>query len=247
MVAVDVRASFWDGPGVAGRAIDLTGAGALIFLPWTSSFTESDALVAYASRCTVRLGPALTLPCTVQWVSGGAAGLEFGIGFDAIKIDKRIFDAAESRPAQVIAIIAAIVALGRDMGHEVVVEGIETEARLEVARVLGAQLGQGYLLTRPMPASRIVGWAAAWSAPLIGRPLTTALGALAFRWVTTRTARPVLPEADDCPISAVVERAGDHVSRLHREYHRSGGGRTPSGLALGSALVALVQSEASAG
>jgi EAL domain-containing protein (putative c-di-GMP-specific phosphodiesterase class I) len=44
-----------------------------------------------------------------------------------------------------------IVELGRDLGVDVLAEGIETEGQLAVLRELGCALGQGWLFGRPVP------------------------------------------------------------------------------------------------
>ncbi len=56
------------------------------------------------------------------------------------------------------AIIRAIVALGDNLGLEVLAEGIETEEQRAFLVAEGCRLGQGYLLARPMPGSDISTW-----------------------------------------------------------------------------------------
>lgn len=53
-------------------------------------------------------------------------------------------------------IVSAIVDLGHALGLKVVAEGVETTAQLEVLRSLGCDLAQGFLFSRPLPASEIV-------------------------------------------------------------------------------------------
>ena len=45
--------------------------------------------------------------------------------------------------------------LGTSLGKEVIAEGIETQAQMELLRDLGCGVGQGYHLARPMPAEEI--------------------------------------------------------------------------------------------
>lgn len=47
-------------------------------------------------------------------------------------------------------VVRAIVEIGRSLGMATVAEGIETEAQLERLRGLGCDLGQGFLLGRPV-------------------------------------------------------------------------------------------------
>jgi EAL domain-containing protein (putative c-di-GMP-specific phosphodiesterase class I) len=52
------------------------------------------------------------------------------------------------------AIVAAILAMARGLGVEVVAEGVETEEQLAELRRLGCELGQGFLLSRPLSLDR---------------------------------------------------------------------------------------------
>src|SRR5207249_4116226 len=45
--------------------------------------------------------------------------------------------------------IRAVVAFAHDTGAEVIAEGLEADAHVELARSLGVTLGQGYVLGRP--------------------------------------------------------------------------------------------------
>jgi EAL domain-containing protein (putative c-di-GMP-specific phosphodiesterase class I) len=52
-------------------------------------------------------------------------------------------------------VLAAILEMARALGLQTVAEGIETREQL---RALGCDLGQGYLLARPMDAARVPGY-----------------------------------------------------------------------------------------
>ena len=54
-----------------------------------------------------------------------------------------------------IAIIDAVLALGRGLGAGVVAEGVETQAQAAFLAARGCQEGQGYLYGRPVPAARM--------------------------------------------------------------------------------------------
>jgi EAL domain-containing protein (putative c-di-GMP-specific phosphodiesterase class I) len=41
------------------------------------------------------------------------------------------------------------------LGLETVAEGIETEEQMDAVRELGADLAQGFLISRPLPADRL--------------------------------------------------------------------------------------------
>ncbi len=68
---------------------------------------------------------------------------------DRVKIDRSLVrDIATSAEARTIC--SAVVGLIQGLGMEVVIEGIETEAQMEMLRVIGCTLFQGYHLARPM-------------------------------------------------------------------------------------------------
>ncbi|MGO2503629.1 MAG: putative bifunctional diguanylate cyclase/phosphodiesterase [Cobetia marina] len=57
---------------------------------------------------------------------------------------------------QAIQLVGAIISLGHSMGHEIVAEGVETQAQFEGLKRLRCDSYQGYLLARPMTATAIV-------------------------------------------------------------------------------------------
>jgi diguanylate cyclase (GGDEF)-like protein len=72
---------------------------------------------------------------------------------DRIKMDRGFLRDLCS-DVRVEAVVAAILGLGRGLGMTVVAEGIETDAQAERLRALGCELGQGWLLGRPMPVEQ---------------------------------------------------------------------------------------------
>lgn len=74
--------------------------------------------------------------------------------FDAIKIDRSFLCGALANAAD-RRMIGMLVSLSRDMGRECVAEGIEDAAHLSLALSLGAHIGQGFLIARPMPVEAI--------------------------------------------------------------------------------------------
>ncbi|HHQ42082.1 MAG TPA: EAL domain-containing protein, partial [Chromatiales bacterium] len=53
------------------------------------------------------------------------------------------------------AIARAILSLGRSLELEVVAEGVETRAQLELLRAEGCGAAQGYLFSPPVPAAEL--------------------------------------------------------------------------------------------
>jgi len=71
--------------------------------------------------------------------------------FDRMKIDRSFVDKLGSDKKS-DAIVKTILMLGNNLGLEVVAEGVETAAQLELLQTLGCRLGQGYLFSRPITA-----------------------------------------------------------------------------------------------
>lgn len=89
---------------------------------------------------------------------------DFGTGYSSmsylqhlrvhrLKIDMSFVRDLETNPGNV-SIVTAIVALGHSLDLEIVAEGVETPEQLAHLRRLGCDLVQGYLIGRPVPASR---------------------------------------------------------------------------------------------
>jgi diguanylate cyclase (GGDEF)-like protein/PAS domain S-box-containing protein len=73
---------------------------------------------------------------------------------DKLKIDRSFVEAmGPGRPES--AVVQAIVTMGHELGLEIVAEGIETDAQREALLAAGCDLGQGYLLGRPVPAADV--------------------------------------------------------------------------------------------
>jgi EAL domain-containing protein (putative c-di-GMP-specific phosphodiesterase class I) len=49
-------------------------------------------------------------------------------------------------------VLRAILALGAELGLDIIAEGVETKQQLQMLTDLGCPRAQGYLLGRPMPA-----------------------------------------------------------------------------------------------
>ncbi len=83
--------------------------------------------------------------------------------FDKLKID-RAFVADLKPGAEALAIVRAIVTMGKNLGMTIVAEGIETAAQRDALRAEGCDLGQGYLFSRALHAPGIAAFLAqdAW-------------------------------------------------------------------------------------
>jgi len=108
---------------------------------------------------------------------------DFGKGFsslsrlqnypiDSLKIDRSFVAGLES-DAKARAVVASIVALGRNLGMEVIAEGVETQEQFEILVELQADQMQGFLFHPALPAAdaeRLIQRQATSEAPTALRP-----------------------------------------------------------------------------
>ncbi len=100
--------------------------------------------------------------------------------FHVVKVDQGLVRETEKSPKEVISFVHGLVRMAKSLDLKVVVEGLESDALVEMASVLGAHFGQGYALAKPMPAEKVAEWIRAfhWKASA-GQPITE-LGQLAL-------------------------------------------------------------------
>jgi diguanylate cyclase (GGDEF)-like protein len=88
---------------------------------------------------------------------------EFGTGYssltylrtlpaDELKIDRSFVQEIDANEGNAT-IVRSVINLAHSLGLKVVAEGVETEAELRRLITLGCDLAQGYLISRPLPAS----------------------------------------------------------------------------------------------
>jgi len=78
-----------------------------------------------------------------------------------IKIDRSFVLNMTSRADDEM-IVRSTIDLGRNLGLQVVAEGVETEEAWNRLAELGCDVAQGYLLTRPVPPEELTKWLALW-------------------------------------------------------------------------------------
>lgn len=95
---------------------------------------------------------------------------DFGTGYSSlgylkrlpvheVKLDKSFVTGLDSRADnRDVAIVRSVIALAQALQREVVAEGVEDQAGLEVLRALGCDIAQGYYIGRPMPAADLEHW-----------------------------------------------------------------------------------------
>ena len=88
---------------------------------------------------------------------------------DQIKIDRSFIMGLPGHGAS-LAVVRGVLALARELGIEVIAEGVEEPEQLAMLREAGCDLVQGYLLGRPAPMLDVVG-PCARAIPVSGVPL----------------------------------------------------------------------------
>ncbi len=155
-VAVNVSSAAFRAPGLAIRALNVIErcgiAPQRVQLEITeTALLKSENLASAEIEALRHRGVSIALD-------------DFGTGYsslshlqkldvDKIKIDKSFVD--ESYTPEAIAIISAVVTLGRSMGVEITAEGVETEDQAKFLRAAGCTGLQGYLFGRPLPADQV--------------------------------------------------------------------------------------------
>lgn len=93
----------------------------------------------------------------------GHASMELlhDLPFDELKIDLQFVRVIDRDPSA-RAIVASSARLAKDLDLRVVAEGIETATILDIVAALGADVGQGYHIARPMPWAALGDWSHAW-------------------------------------------------------------------------------------
>lgn len=110
------------------------------------NFKEINLVLNQVKRLGVRLSlddfgtGYSTLSCLTQ------------IPFDEIKIDRSLSGLVIHSPREG-AIVSGILRIAKDLGMQVVAEGIETEAQIEYFARLDCDLLQGYYFSKPLPPS----------------------------------------------------------------------------------------------
>ncbi|ANJ67975.1 hypothetical protein A9404_11845 [Halothiobacillus diazotrophicus] len=149
--------------------------------------------------------------------------------FDTVKIDQALIRSAYSDPVRIIKFIGALIHMTHALDLNVVAEGLETPDLIEVARILGADLAQGYAIAHPLYAEDFLTLYRAQNALDEQTFPHTALGAIATQWQLNNPQAsisqiPSLGAVNHCPIHQfIVEQGllGSELDMIHRELHDS--------------------------
>jgi EAL domain-containing protein (putative c-di-GMP-specific phosphodiesterase class I) len=74
---------------------------------------------------------------------------------DVIKIDRSFIERIDAGEPKATAVIDAMLQMARRLGMQTVAEGIETHNQARYLRARGCTIGQGFLFSRPVPASEV--------------------------------------------------------------------------------------------
>ena len=118
-----------------------------ITLEITESQVMQHADALHAFTALRRVGVRLALDDFGTGYSSLAALREYPI--NQLKIAKPFIDELETDPAAV-KFVELIIGLGRNLDMEIVAEGIERKAQVDMLNALGCHLGQGYYFARPL-------------------------------------------------------------------------------------------------
>ncbi len=78
--------------------------------------------------------------------------------FEVVKIDQGLVKEAYHDPLTVIELMSHLIDLSHALDKKVVVEGLESYGLIEAAAILGADYGQGYAFSKPIPANEFINW-----------------------------------------------------------------------------------------
>jgi EAL domain-containing protein (putative c-di-GMP-specific phosphodiesterase class I) len=78
--------------------------------------------------------------------------------FDKLKID-RIFIGGIAGSERARKLLEGVIALGRGLGMQIVMEGVENPEEVEILRGFNCDVIQGYVFARPTPAPQALGFA----------------------------------------------------------------------------------------
>jgi diguanylate cyclase (GGDEF)-like protein/PAS domain S-box-containing protein len=128
---------------------------------WLELEVTESSMLANPTRAKVVLNELseLGMRLSIDDFGTGYSSLSYlrQLPVDEIKID-RSFVMAMGEQADDAVIVRSTVDLGRNLGLEVVAEGVETLELWNTLRELGCNTAQGYFLSRPVPAEELTGW-----------------------------------------------------------------------------------------
>ncbi|OAF18256.1 bifunctional diguanylate cyclase/phosphodiesterase [Bradyrhizobium neotropicale] len=156
-VAVNLSPVQFKSPNLIASVIDALEASGLAASRLELEITESVLLQnSEATLATLHELRAKGVRISLDDFGTGYSSLSYlrSFPFDKIKIDRSFVSELATRQDS-MAIIRAVTGLGRSLGIVTTAEGVENDAQLELLRREGCTQAQGYLFSKPRPASDV--------------------------------------------------------------------------------------------
>ncbi len=131
---------------------------------------------------TIMSDPERALDCLARLSETGVSISldDYGTGYSSLayvkrlpirelKIDRSFVFNMDTDPRDAT-IVRSTIELANNLNLRVVAEGVETDANWTALGEMGAALAQGYLLTKPLPASELDTWIENWNHPVNAAP-----------------------------------------------------------------------------
>ncbi len=189
-----------------------------------SSQLEQEAALHALKATGVRLA--------LDDLGAGHAGLLHSIHdpLDIFKIGRNLILRLPRDPIPTLTLLGMLINFARDLDREIIIEGLETPALIEVVQQLGASLGQGHALARSMPALEFPDWVEGFTLAVHPERITTFAGALTRHWIERHTAFADSFSHTTCPITPFLEAQGLDAGEP-RQWHRCvhAGGKAAQG------------------
>ncbi len=149
--------------------------------------------------------------------------------FDTVKIDQALIRSAYSDPVRIIKFIGALIHMTHALDLTVVAEGLENPDLLEAARILGADMAQGYAIAHPLYPEDLTAFYRQHNVTTELTPPLTALGAIASLWRMINARIPAsqvpnLGQVSQCPVHAFITTQGllgSELDKAHQVLHES--------------------------
>ena len=157
-VEVNLSARQIDHPDIVGTVEQILADSGLDPSHLTLEITESALMNdAAAALQVLRALKDLGVTLAIDDFGTGYSSLSYLQRFplDILKVDKTFVDEL-GVDADGSEIVSAVIKLAHTLGLQVIAEGVETEAQLAELQRLGCDFAQGYLFSRPVPATELV-------------------------------------------------------------------------------------------
>jgi diguanylate cyclase (GGDEF)-like protein/PAS domain S-box-containing protein len=174
-VSVNLSAVQLHAPGLVERVASILATTQLeprgLVLELTESVLIDDVEDAVGVLTKLR---ALGVRLALDDFGAGYSSLRYlkRMPFDFVKLDKGLLDGVDRDPAA-LALMDAVLSLLNRLGLRTCAEGIETSEQLAIVESLGCELGQGFLVAKPMLIADLTHLLVhGWDAPPLPEPRT---------------------------------------------------------------------------